>query len=96
MIRARFEGDSVTLSGHAGYAPRGEDIVCAAVSALVYVQTRLLQEDEALEALTAREGFVELKLRRGVRCRVLETGLRWLSAEYPRCVQVEKEEWMGG
>lgn len=39
MIKAALEkeGDSFRLdvSGHAGYAPRGEDLICAAVSALL-------------------------------------------------------------
>jgi len=34
MIVARFEQNKVELSGHAGYAPKGQDIVCASVSAL--------------------------------------------------------------
>lgn len=36
MICAVFGEDRVTLRGHAGYAPPGEDIVCAAASALVF------------------------------------------------------------
>ena len=35
MICAVFGENRVTLRGHADYAPRGEDIVCAAASALV-------------------------------------------------------------
>lgn len=40
MIRAEYrrkgpEGPELTVSGHAGFAPAGEDIVCAGVSALV-------------------------------------------------------------
>lgn len=88
MICVRFEGRSVTVEGHAGYAPQGQDIVCAAVSALVYVQALLLQEAGALEDLVTADGFAELKLCRSVRCRVLELGLRWLSETYPRYVQV--------
>ena len=88
MIRVRFDGPTVTMEGHAGYAPRGEDIVCAAMSALVYVQVRLLEETGGLEGLTAEDGFVEMKLGRGARCRALELGVRWLSTEYPQCVQV--------
>ena len=38
MIQAEYDLDSLTLSvhGHAGYAQRGKDIVCAGVSTLVY------------------------------------------------------------
>lgn len=28
MIRAVFGRDRVTVTGHAGYAPKGQDIVC--------------------------------------------------------------------
>ena len=40
MIKAELERDThgalLEISGHAGLAPRGEDLVCAAVSALIY------------------------------------------------------------
>ena len=36
MICAVFGENRMTLRGHADYAPRGEDIVCAAASALVF------------------------------------------------------------
>ena len=88
MIHVRFEEKAVTVSGHAGYAKRGEDIVCAAMSALVYVQVRLLEKAGTLEALEAEDGFVRLHLKDGARYEVLELGARWLGTEYPRCVRV--------
>ncbi|MBQ4561438.1 MAG: ribosomal-processing cysteine protease Prp [Clostridia bacterium] len=38
MIEAFYDSDnlSLTLMGHADYAPYGQDIVCAGVSTLVY------------------------------------------------------------
>lgn len=45
MITAEFWPDKVCVSGHAGYAPKGQDIVCSAVSAL-YLTFQM-----ALEAL---------------------------------------------
>ena len=38
MIRVVFDaaGRTLTAEGHAGYAPEGQDIVCSAVSALMY------------------------------------------------------------
>ena len=38
MIEAVYDRDdlTLTLTGHAEYAPRGQDIVCAGVSTLVY------------------------------------------------------------
>ena len=88
MICVRFAEKTATISGHAGYAKRGGDIVCAAMSALVYVQARLLEKAGALASLEAQDGFVRLRLNDGARCEVLELGARWLATEYPRCVKV--------
>ena len=34
MIVVRVSNDNITISGHAGYAEKGKDIVCAGVTAL--------------------------------------------------------------
>lgn len=53
MISIRREDGCITIKGHAGYAPIGQDIVCAAVSALV--QTFLASVDELThDEITAR------------------------------------------
>lgn len=46
MIHITHEPGRITIDGHAGFAPIGQDIVCAAVSALV--QTFI----ESVECLT--------------------------------------------
>ena len=48
MIRAVFGRDRVTVTGHAGYAPKGQDIVCAAASALVFALIGSLRQEENL------------------------------------------------
>ena len=57
----RFEG-GITIKGHAGYAPQGQDIVCAAVSTLA--QTLIA----SIEALTEdaiqydiQSGWIDIK-----------------------------------
>jgi hypothetical protein len=35
MIEVSVQKDSISVTGHAGYAPPGQDIVCAAVSTLI-------------------------------------------------------------
>ena len=35
MIEVNVQKDSISVTGHAGYAPPGQDIVCAAVSTLI-------------------------------------------------------------
>ena len=87
MIRAVFGRDRVTVMGHAGYAPKGQDIVCAAASALVFSLIGSLRQEENLREVVIRPGYVtaaakeELEL---VRC-----GLAQLAAQYPQCVEVE-------
>jgi uncharacterized protein YsxB (DUF464 family) len=61
---SRFKG-GITIKGHAGYAPSGEDIVCAGVSTLA--QTLIA----SIEALTEdaiqydiQPGWLELKFRK--------------------------------
>ena len=43
MIRVTAEPGRLTLEGHAGYAPAGQDIVCAAVSALMLAMAERMQ-----------------------------------------------------
>jgi len=67
MIRITYEKSSnrVTVSGHAGFGEKGEDIVCAAVSALVLTlgeNIRVLQNTQSLSAYTVdvKEGSAAL------------------------------------
>ena len=57
MITVKRYKDKITISGHAGYAEKGADIVCAGVSALA--QTLI----ESVEALT--EDKIEYELLDG-------------------------------
>lgn len=57
----------LTVSGHAGYAKKGEDIVCAGVSALTYT---LLNAMEAIVGISSdcevNEGYVSYTLPEGI------------------------------
>lgn len=63
MIRVRYEKDgemhTLSVNGHAGYAEKGEDIVCAGVSALVYALIGWLEnnsEDAKFVSIDERGG----------------------------------------
>ena len=45
MITARASLGRITVHGHAGYAPEGQDIVCSAVSILLYTLARKLGDE---------------------------------------------------
>lgn len=57
---------SLKASGHAGYAPAGQDIVCAAVSILT-VNTansiETLTQDDVVSKMDEETGFLEFELR---------------------------------
>jgi uncharacterized protein YsxB (DUF464 family) len=102
MIAVRFLEHGGRLygyeaGGHAGYAPSGEDIVCAAVSALTQTALVGLLEvlkapvewsvDEKKGALSARIGEssegTELILR------TLEAGLKNIAGQYPDLIGID-------
>lgn len=57
MINVTIEQGKITASGHAGYAPKGQDIVCAAFSVLS------LTLERAVDTLTDDE--IEINLESG-------------------------------
>ena len=63
MIRAKFTQNRLTVEGHAGYAPKGQDIVCAAVSALVYALIGTLEETENAAEVILRPGYAAVEAR---------------------------------
>ena len=87
MIRAVFGRDRVTVMGHAGYAPKGQDIVCAAASALVFALIGSLRQEENLREVVIRPGYVTAACREELE--LVRCGLAQLAAQYPQCVEVE-------
>lgn len=64
MICVTIDDDRITISGHAGYAEYGKDIVCAGVTALVQTYINGLKNltDEKVEMKTTR-GFCEIETK---------------------------------
>ena len=44
MIAVNVRKDGITISGHAGYAEAGKDIVCAGVTALMQMLTNSIED----------------------------------------------------
>lgn len=95
---------SCNVSGHACYAGKGDDVVCAAVSILVRVAVLQLQEWAMLDAKLKvlldcqRAGFVDFcVLQSGERFvgalvhlfKFLKLGFESIASEYPDYVRVE-------
>lgn len=63
MITARYDRDgemhTLSVNGHAGYADKGQDIVCAGVSAIVYALIGWLENNiEAFASIDENNGEV--------------------------------------
>lgn len=90
----------LTVEGHAGYADKGEDIVCAGVSALAETAVIGLRQVAGVKpAVTRQDGYLDLRLPAGTpeptaaaAQTVLQTiiaGLRDLARSYPEYVEFE-------
>jgi uncharacterized protein YsxB (DUF464 family) len=91
------------VKGHAGYAREGEDIVCAAVSAVAYTAAGALGDLIGIkDFFEERHGFMtcsidvdilpELKHDAGIILAAAEIGFRQIELAYPKHVKVMDEE----
>lgn len=91
MIRVTAQPGRLTVRGHADYAPAGQDIVCAAVSALLLALAERLQEKKLVKELVMRPGYMSIAMRGAEReTELVKCGLRQLERRFPQCVQVEE------
>lgn len=105
MIKARLENKegrfSLSLQGHANYAPYGQDLICAAVSALLHgmnsyvnqIEGQGLLKEKARGQLERGKGYISVLPRRRGRQRAagafaLAGQVLWLLAQhYPENIQ---------
>ena len=105
MTRIRYDEERLRLEmeGHAGAAPAGEDLVCAAASMLWLTLRENLSGERAVREL--QPVFIEGDGRRCAECypadeesegwaraifRVIGTGLRLLAESFPQYVSFEE------
>lgn len=105
MITITTQGDwGLRARGHAGYAPHGRDIVCAAASVLLDTYACAARGMQARLRLRQAPGCMEIavcdlprKHRRelaAVRAAVLQ-GLARVAMTYPDHVRLETSQWKG-
>ena len=82
-------GWEIAFSGHAGYAPEGEDIVCAAVSILFFTLAEAAVQKGGGAFFRSGEGkiFVPEELERELS--FVRSGIALLAEKYPEKVQEE-------
>ena len=103
----RVDGSAIlrelTAEGHAGFALKGQDIVCAAASVLLLTVARTFEAADGVvvEGGTARSGALNLVVKEVVRDRIdwsrgvtamFMKGIRDLSEEYPDRVSLTVAE----
>lgn len=101
MIRVSLKKEGsdlrLILCGHANYAPRGEDIVCAAASGIVYALMGYLinfgKSDFKINAV--EEGYADLLCadRYTDILKLVVLGLVQLEATYPGYISVDTKVW---
>ncbi|HZK26172.1 MAG TPA: ribosomal-processing cysteine protease Prp [Thermoclostridium sp.] len=90
------------VSGHAGFSVSGEDIVCAAVSAIVFTALGGLDELAGFRNFKESDGWIECYVPNNLEEKqisitdiILETmviGLKQIEADYGKYIQVCYEE----
>lgn len=85
MIQARHTPGGLELRGHAGYAPAGADIVCAAVSILAETLARSLPSGSSRQG----SGFAMFRFPEdSPQARFVLLGLRLLAESYPEAISL--------
>lgn len=109
MIQAKFyrAGDDslhMVLLGHAGFAPKGEDLVCAGASTLVCTlgtaaerlyEQGMLRRYPRVQITPGRAEIIllpkkEYEVQILLLCWMAELGMGILEEHYPQCVRVEE------
>lgn len=96
MIDITVQPDKITVSGHAGYAEPGKDIVCAAISTLTQVLIASVEDLTAAKIKTAQtSGYMELVIEESTeRAQVLVDsffiGCQMVAENYPEYVRATK------
>ena len=99
-IRIDVEGMTLEIDGHAGYAPVGQDIVCAAISTLAYTLAQNLAltlfDDEYTAEFEDGHAYIQAYPPDDTsadKCRgifmTIANGLAMVEAQYSQYIQFE-------
>ena len=96
MIQITHTDGCITIEGHAGYAPAGQDIVCAAVSALVMTFIASIEglTTDNIKATGNEQGQIQTiqyrKLSEGAQLLMASflVGVRMIADNYPANVRI--------
>lgn len=86
MISVHAELTGIDIRGHAGYAPAGQDIVCAAASILALTLADVCDGAE----IEREDGHMRIRGGDPTAIMFAARGFRLLSEAYPEFVEVNK------
>lgn len=84
MIKITLTKNSLYITGHAQYAPSGQDIVCAAVSILAFTFMNTYQ----VQVNKCGNNVIDLSFDEDVDTKFIRTGFKLIEEEYPNNVRV--------
>ncbi len=98
MITVKKKDNVITISGHAGYEKKGEDIVCASVSSIMYTTLNAIlrfsndaisyEDDKKKVTIVNKKGDnITNTLLSNMMSLFLE-----LAMQYPKNIKIESEE----
>ncbi len=97
MILVIYSKRKITIKGHANFAKKGKDIVCAAVSSLVNTTLNSLKGFKKSE-IEIKDGEVNFNITHKVdrddqiRLDMLIKGLKLIEKEYPDKIKVKEKK----
>lgn len=98
MIRIlikKEDGYEVSVCGHANYSSYGSDIVCSAVSALVYALCSYFKRNDKNAAVSLKNGEIKLYVKKTEEeslgaIKLFEDGISLIAVSYPENVKMEE------
>lgn len=93
MIIIKFEESQITVSGHAKYAKKGEDIVCSAVSTLIQFFAEIIKKEKK-GIYVKKQGYLKIKIDQkddyiSKTYDYIIEAIKTISEEYPDNLKVE-------
>lgn len=87
MIDIRLYNSKIIIKGHAEYAEKGKDIICAAVSVLV--DTFVLKNFNNIE-LHTKADYIEINLKKDIAdLEFIRKGFEYIEDAYPEYVRLK-------
>ena len=95
----KIEGiiEEITIAGHAGYAAKGEDIVCAAVSSIAITSVNDINALDDSVDYVENDGYLKITVKKDteINQKILNNmvvTLQELESQYPKNILVRNEE----